>query len=127
MDYEMAKKSKNGYATFDDLKHDPLMIVRAGGVEAAATYLDKASDRYNTTVMGSWHPYHDINPDQFQTSVTILSGNLGGVDADKDDDPIRGIDAEFGLRSGISMVKVARYVAVAPWDTSTTVRDLRFS
>ncbi len=127
MDYEMAKKSKNGYETFDDLKDDPLMIVRAGGVEAAATYLDQASDRYNTTVMGSWHPYHDINPDQFQTSITILSGNIGGVDADKDDDHIRGIDAEFGLRSGISMVKVARYVAVAPRDAFTTVRDLRFS
>ena len=128
MDFEMAKNCKNGYETFDDLKDDPLMIVRAGGLEAAATYLDKARQRHNTTVMGSWHSYNyfSFNPDELQTSVPFLSGNLGGVDSDKDDDHIRGMDAEYGLRSGISMVNIARYVAVAPRNTSTTLRDLPF-
>ena len=36
MDFETAKKCRSGYEPFDDLKDDPLMIVRAGGVEAAA-------------------------------------------------------------------------------------------
>ena len=36
MDLEKARKSKCGYASFDELKDDPLMIARAGGVEAAA-------------------------------------------------------------------------------------------
>jgi hypothetical protein len=37
MDFDMAKKCRSGYEKFDDLKNDPLMITRAGGVEAAVT------------------------------------------------------------------------------------------
>jgi len=55
LDFETAKNSKSGKETFDDLKDDPLMIVRAGGVEAAAAYLDKARDRNESAVMGNWH------------------------------------------------------------------------
>ena len=35
MDFESVRKSKSGYQTFDELKEEPLMIVRAGGIEAA--------------------------------------------------------------------------------------------
>ena len=51
-----------GFASFDDLKDDPLMIVRAGGAEAAAAYLDKAKEYYGTEEMGSWHRFDDIEP-----------------------------------------------------------------
>ena len=48
LDFEMARKSTRGYDPFDVLKDEPNMIVRAGGVEANAAYLDKARDRHNT-------------------------------------------------------------------------------
>ncbi|HHH82023.1 MAG TPA: hypothetical protein ENL35_03430, partial [Chloroflexi bacterium] len=63
LDFELAKKSKNGYETFDALRDEPNMIVRAGGIEPLAAYLDKARDRHNTKVMGNWHPYNRIDPD----------------------------------------------------------------
>ena len=56
MDFEMAKNCRSGYEKFEHLKDDPLMIVRAGGVEAAEAYLDKARRRYNTATMGVGTP-----------------------------------------------------------------------
>ncbi len=141
MDFEMAKKSKNGNETFDDLKDDPLMTVRAGGVEAAAAYLDKATDRHTTAVMGSWHSFNDIDPDQPQARILFLAGTEGGAGTEVHRDPasqqqgyigIWGthyripIDAEFGLRGDSSMINMARYVAVAPRNVSTSLRYLDF-
>ena len=133
MDFEMAKNCKSGYETFDDLKDDPLMIVRAGGVEAAAAYLDKARSRHNTARMGSWHPFNSINDlDQPQTRVPNLAGNLGGVGTEQDDGQLYGYDAEYGMGGdssihNTSMINVARYVAVAPRDAPTSVRYLPFT
>jgi len=53
MDFETVRKSKRGYESFDVLKDEPLMIVRAGGVEPLAAYLDKARARHNTKLMGN--------------------------------------------------------------------------
>ncbi len=141
MDFEMARTSKCGYASFDELKDDPLMIARAGGVEAAARYLDKAKDYYCTTEMGSWHRFDDLNPDQPQTYVQFLFDCLGGA-SDKDSlDPASrqqgdadswythyrvSRDSGFGLRGDTAMINTARYVAVAPRNVSTGVRDLPF-
>ena len=55
-----------------------MMIVRAGGVDAVAAYLDRARNRHNTGVMGNWHPFNRINPEQAQTRVPILAGNDKG-------------------------------------------------
>jgi len=41
LDFEVAKKGKRGYESFEVLKDDPNMIVRAGGVEPLAAYLDR--------------------------------------------------------------------------------------
>jgi hypothetical protein len=133
MDFEMAKNCRSGYEKFDDLKDDPLMIVRAGGVEAAAVYLDKARNRHNTATMGSWHPFNSINDlDQPQTRVPNLAGNKGGVGTEDDDGHLYGYDAEYGMGGdssihNTSMINVARYVAVAPRDASTSVRHLPFN
>ncbi len=133
MDFEMAKNCKSGYEAFDDLKNDPLMIVRAGGVEAAAAYLDQARSRHNTATMGSWHPFNSINDlDQPQTRVPNLAGNLGGVGSEDDDGHLYGYDAEYGMGGdssihNTSMINVARYVAVAPRNASTSVRHLPFT
>ena len=133
MDFEMAKNCRCGFEKFDDLKDDPLMIVRAGGVEAAAKYLDKARSRHNTDRMGSLHPFNSIHDlDQPQTRVPTLAGNLGGTGTEEDDGDIHGYDAEFGIGGdssihNTSMINVARYVAVAPRDESTSVRHLPFT
>jgi len=131
-DFEMARNCKSGYEKFDDLKDDPVMIVRAGGVEAAAAYLDKARSRHNTTTMGSWHPFNSIlDLDQPQTRVPNLAGNLGGVGSEEEDGHLYGYDADYGMGGdssihNTSMINVARYVAVAPRDASTSVRNLPF-
>jgi hypothetical protein len=142
LDFETAKNSKSGKETFDDLKDDPLMIVRAGGVEVAATYLDKARDRNKSAVMGNWHCLNDIDPDQPQTRVLFLGGNEGGGNTEVYRDltskeqgyiGIWGthyripIEAEYGIRGDTSMINMARYVAVAPRNVSTSLRDLPFT
>ena len=140
MDFEMARKSICGYASFDALKHDPLMIVRAGGVEAAAAYLDKAQGYYNTEVMGSWHRYNHMNPGQSQTYIQFLYDCLGGA-SDQVDPANRqqgnseswfthyrvSRDSGFGLRSDYAMINMARYVAVAPRNELARVRHLTFT
>ena len=132
MDFETAKNCRSGYESFADLKDDPVMITRAGGVEAAAAYLDKASARHNTARMGSWHPFASINDlDQHQTRVPNLAGNKGGVGTEDDDGHLYGYDAEYGMGGdssihNTSMINVARYVAVAPRNAAASVRNLSF-
>ncbi len=132
MDFETARNSTSGYVPFDDLREEPLMIVRAGGVEAAAAYLDRARDRHDTKVMGNWHPYHRIDPDRAQTRVLFLTGNRDGVGTEDDDDEIYGYAADSGIGGeacihNTSIINIARYVAVAPRSASTSVRDLSFA
>ncbi len=126
LDYEMARKSTRGYDPFDVLKDEPNFIVRAGGVEAAAAYLDKARDRHNTKVMGNWHPYNRIDQDQPQCRIPFLAGNEGGMCTEDDDDDDHGYDAEYGLGGDACIHNMARYVAVAPRDASTSLRNLEF-
>lgn len=126
LDFELARKSTRGYDPFDVLKDEPNMIVRAGGVEALAAYLDKARDRHNTKIMGNWHPYNRIDPDQPQTRIPFLAGNQGGVNTQDDDDDLYGYDAEYGMGGDACIHNMARYVAVAPRDVSTSVRHLDF-
>ena len=127
LDFEMARKSTRGYDPFDVLKDEPNMIVRAGGVEPLAAYLDKARDRHNTSVMGNWHPYNRIDPDQAQTRIPFLAGNLGGMCTEDDDDDDYGYDAEYGMGGDACIHNMARYVAVAPRNVSTSLRYLPFA
>ena len=142
MDFEMARTSKCGLASFDELKDDPLMIVRAGGAEAAAAYLDKAQEYYGTSVMGSWHRFDDMDPMLPQTWVPFVYDCLGGasekdnIDLSKRTEGMMDIwfthyriarDAGFGLRADTALINTARYVAVAPREVSTGVRHLPFT
>ena len=132
-DFEAAKNSACGYVPFDALREDPVMIVRAGGAEAAAAYLDKAQARNNTGKMGSWHPFNNIDtPDQAQTRVPALAGNRGGAGSADDDGHLYGYDTDYGIGGdswihNTSMINIARYVAVAPRDPGTGVRNLVFT
>jgi len=125
-DYEMARKSTRGYDTFEVLKDEPNLIVRAGGIEPLAAYLDKFRDRHNTKMMGNWHPYNRIDPDQPQTRIPFLAGNKGGTGSDIDEEALWGYDEEYGLGGDASMIGMARYVAVAPRNVATSLRNLDF-
>jgi hypothetical protein len=126
LDFEMARQSTRGFDPFEVLKDEPNMIARAGGVEANAAYLDKARDRHNTKIMGNWHPYGRTDPDQPQTRIVFLAGNLGGVGTEDDDDDDYGYDAEYGIGGDACIHNMARYVAVAPRDATTSLRNLDF-
>jgi hypothetical protein len=131
LDFETARNSPSGYQAFDDLKDDPLMILRAGGADTAVAYLDKARDRGNLETMGNWHIFPEIDPDQPQASVLLLYGSPGGVrarvHANEGMPHLRGVDTEFGLCGSAGMINMGRYVAVAPRNTSTSVRHLSFN
>ena len=132
-DFEIAKNSECGYVSFDALRNDPMVITRAGGAEAASVYLDKAQARNNTQKMGSWHPFQNIDPpNQAQTRVPNLAGNKAGAGSEDDDGHLHGYDTDYGMGGdcnihNTSMINIARYVAVAPCDVSTSVRCLSFN
>lgn len=132
-DFETAKSSCCGYAGYAELKADPMVIVRAGGVDAAAKYLDAHETRNNTDKMASWHPFHIVDtPDQNQTRIPSLSGNKGGAGSDVEDSHLYGYDSDYGIGGDgsfhtTSMINVARYVAVAPQLPENDVRHLPFN
>ncbi len=124
LDYELARKSKKGFTSFDVLRDEPNMIVRAGGIEPLAAYLDKFQARHDTRLMGNFHPFDHINPDQPQTRVPFLAGNKGGVGSEGDYN--YGYDSDYGIGGYACMLNMARYVAVVPRDVATGVRCLSF-
>ena len=130
MDLDVAKNAHTGYVGFDDLKDDPMMIVRAGGVEQAAAYLDKASTRGNADTIGSWHSFNEMEADQPQSCICVMYGSPGGARAryyaPVGIDHLRGVQTDFGLRGDTGMINMGRYVAVAPNDVATSVRHLPF-
>jgi len=126
LDFEMARSSLRGYETFENLKDEPNMIVRAGGVEANIAYLDRFRDRHNTKLMGNWHPYNRIDPEQPQTRIPFLAGNRGGVNTEGNDDQDWGYDCEYGMGGDACIHNMGRYIAVAPRDVSASLRHLDF-
>jgi hypothetical protein len=126
LDFEVARKSISGYASFEKLKDDPVMIVRAGGVEALAAYLDKVRNRHNTNLMGNSHSHMRIDPDQPQTRLLNLGGNRGGVGSEGKDQGLGwGYDSDDGM--GASWPGgLARYVAVTPQNVTTSLQYLDF-
>lgn len=130
MDLAMAKNAHTGYVPFEDLKNDPLMTVRAGGGEQAAAYLDRAKARGVSDTMGSWHSLNEIEPDQPQSCICTLYGSPGGerarIYAPEGIDHLRGVHTDFGIRGDTGMINMGRYVAVAPRNAATSVRNLPF-
>ena len=127
LDYQLAKNSPNGYEPFRNLRHDPLMVARAGGPEATEAYLDNAAARHGTRRMGSFHPFNRIDPDQPQTRLLNLGGNQGGLDSEGKDLGLGlGYDLDWGISGNNGLVDMARYVAVAPQDPSKSLRYLDF-
>ena len=126
IDFELARQSLRGYEDFEVLKDDPNMIIRAGGVEANIAYLDKYRDRNETKVMGHWHPYNRIDSEQAQTRMPFLAGTRGMAFSEGNDPEEWGYDCEYGLGGDACIHNMGRYIAVAPHDASTSLRDVDF-
>ena len=125
LDFDTAKKSETGYVNFDVLRDDPIMICRAGGVDAAAAYLDKARKRNDTSKMKIVHGHDQIDPDELQTLLLTLGGNKGGVGSAGHEGLSWGYGEDWGL-SASGPVGMDRYVAVAPRNASTSLQHLDF-
>jgi hypothetical protein len=127
LDFELAKKTKSDYDSFEALRNNPVLMVRAGGVEPLRAYLDKAQARHNTKVMGNWHPFNRIDPDEPQTRILEIAGNKGGVGSEGSDQRLSwGYGEDYGITGNGGFPDMARYVAVAPRDVSTSLQDLDF-
>lgn len=125
LDFETAKKSETGYVRFDVLRDDPIMICRAGGVDAAAAYLDKARKRNDTSKMKVSHGHDGIDPDELQTRLLTLGGNKGGVGSEGYEGLSWGYGEDWGLGAS-GPVGMDRYVAVATRNVSTSLQHLDF-
>jgi len=127
LDFDVAVEGKRGYVSFDVLKDDPNMIVRAGGAEPLAVYLEKARGRHNTELMGNWHDRNRIDPSQLQSRILSLGGNRGGIDSEGKEQS--SLSWGYGADDGISATwpaGLARYVAVASRDDSTSLSEVDF-
>ncbi len=125
LDFETAKKSETGHVTFDTLRDDPIMICRAGGVEAAAAYLDRTAKRNDTSKMRIMHGLDAINPDEPQTVLLTLGGNKGGLGSAGHEGLGWGYGEDWGL-GWSGPVGMDRYVAVAPGNVSESLKYLDF-
>lgn len=125
LDFQTAKASATGYAPFEELRDDPVTVCRAGGVEAAAAYLEKARKRNDTSRMQVSHRHNAIDPAQPQTRLLTLGGNRGGAGSEGHEGLDWGYGEDWGL-SASGPVGMGRYIAVAPRDTSTGVQYLDF-
>jgi hypothetical protein len=82
MDFDMAKKVASGLVPVETLRDNPVVIVRAGGVVKANTFVYKVAEQY--TKYGNWHPFNVINPSEAQGCVLFASklddGIFSGLD-----------------------------------------------
>ena len=58
--------------------------------------------------------------------LLAVSMYRGGVGSEDDDDDAHGYDAEYGIGGDAGIHNMARYVAVAPRNVSTSLRYLDF-
>ena len=125
LDFKTAKASATGYVSFAELRDDPVTICRAGGVEAAAAYLEKARKRNNTRKMKVSHRHNAIDPTQPQTRLLNLGGNRGGQGSEGYEGLSWGYGEDWGINAS-GPVDMGRYIAVAPRGVSTGVQSLDF-
>jgi len=76
--------------------------------------------------MGNSHSHNWIDPNQPQSRILNQSGNKGGVGSEGKDQGLGWrYDADDGMGAGWP-AGLARYVAVAPRDESTSLKNLDF-
>ncbi len=97
LDFEKARDTKSDHQKFEGLYDNPLVIARAGGIEAAKLYLDRAKEKHGTEKYGQWHRLNEVDSNQAQGRLLFLGDN-----------------DYSGLVDGSSLDSNGRFVGVAP-------------
>ena len=126
LDFELARKSTRGFDPFEVLKDEPNMIARAGGVEPLAPI---STRRKPGTTRKSWATgiptTGSIRTSPRPASCFWPATKVAwGPRTTTTDD--YGYDAEYGIGGDACIHNMARYVAVAPRNVSTSLRYLPF-
>ena len=83
MDFDTVMHTASGEQTIDELRYNQLVHVRAGGVQAAHAYLDRASE-IGWRTMGNWHPFRCSDPLTAQGHLLWIGcSNRGGLDGER--------------------------------------------
>lgn len=96
-DFDTARNTESGRQKIDKLYDNPLVVIRAGGVEAAKAFLDKAKQVYNSKELGNWHPFGGVDVEQPQGSLLCL-----------------GVLDYVGLNGGNRLSSFGRFAVVVP-------------
>ncbi len=125
LDFPSARAAANGYVSFEVLRDDPITICRAGGVDAAAAYLEKARLRNQTVKMRVSHGHDGIDPTEPQCRLLSLGGNRGGEGSEGYEGLRWGYGEDWGIGAS-GPVDMGRYVAVAPLGPFSDLQSLDF-
>eukprot|EP00929_Paragymnodinium_shiwhaense_P119270 TRINITY_DN91157_c0_g1_i1.p1 TRINITY_DN91157_c0_g1~~TRINITY_DN91157_c0_g1_i1.p1 ORF type:complete len:581 (-),score=93.97 TRINITY_DN91157_c0_g1_i1:443-2185(-) len=105
-DFDIANTSVRGYNKFGQMRHDPMLLVHAGGKAQAEAYINRISQRQET--LGNWNRYAALDKSRVPSAGILF------------------IDYEGGVLGSNGLVNVGRYVAVAPENEHTSLRNLDF-
>ena len=70
LDFETTKRTESGHQDIAGLYDNPLFVARAGGVEEAKAFLEKAKQKWSK--YGNWHPFSGIDPEESQGRLLFL-------------------------------------------------------
>lgn len=76
-DLDKIKSTVSGIQRIDELRENPLFILRAGGAERANNYLDRVKEVYQRNEYGNWHTFASVNPAQPQGRVLFVYYDYG--------------------------------------------------
>jgi len=108
--FDIAKTAVEGETKVADLRDDPMVIVRCGGVKQAAAYMNKIGER--------WHDSSQYNRFSYLWKAKVPSSSPLFIDT---------IDGDGGgLGANYGVMNPGNYIAVAPEDKKTTLRFVDF-
>ncbi len=68
----------SGQHNIAGLPNNKLYVARIANVADAATYAEKAGEKWRTKQLGNWHPFKNVNFDEPQCRVLFLDDDYGG-------------------------------------------------
>jgi len=108
--FDIAKSAVEGEAKVADMRHDPMVIVRCGGVKQAEAYMRKTGERRHDSSQYSpfSHLWKSLVPSARPLFMDTIDGDGGGI------------------RASYGVMNQGLYIAVAPEDKKTTLRFIDF-
>ena len=126
LDFELARKSTRGFDPFEVLRDEPNLIARAGGVEPWQPISTRRRPGTTRRLWETGTPTIGSIRNSPRPGSCSWPATRAASAARTDDDDDYGYDAEYGIGGDACIHNMARYVAVAPRDVSTSLRYLDF-